>query len=339
MTDHDYMRRALQLAELGLGNVSPNPMVGCVIVHDGKIIGEGYHQKYGEAHAEVNAINAVKDHDVLRESTVYVTLEPCAHHGKTPPCANLLVEKHIKRIVIAQNDPFEHVDGKGIAILRNAGIAVEVGIFEREAKELNKRFLTFHEKKRPYVILKWAQTIDGYIARPDYDSKWISNEYSRQLVHKWRSEEDAILVGKNTAKYDDPELTVRTWNGRNPIRILIDKDLKIPPTGKIFNDASKTIIINTKKEEISGHLHWVKMEHIHPEAVLSKLHALKIQSVIIEGGGKVLNDFIVANCWDEARVFESEVDFKVGIPAPKLTIGFKNQSKILNDTLRIYRNG
>ncbi|MEQ8628986.1 bifunctional diaminohydroxyphosphoribosylaminopyrimidine deaminase/5-amino-6-(5-phosphoribosylamino)uracil reductase RibD [Ekhidna sp.] len=337
MDDSRYMQRALELAELGRGSVSPNPMVGCVIVHQGKIIGEGYHKKYGEAHAEVNAIHSVNDHSIFPESTVYVTLEPCAHHGKTPPCADLLIEKKIKRVVVACRDPFDQVDGKGIEKLQKAGLDVELGILEKEAIELNKRFLTSVQKERPYVILKWAQTSDGFVARENYDSKWISNSYSRQLVHKWRTEEDAILVGKNTAIHDDPLLTSREWKGNNPIRVLLDSNLEVNKTFNLFNEDAPTLILNSIKEEKAGNIEWIKTDMNNPWSVLRKLHERKIQSVIIEGGSQVLNSFINENCWDEARVFTSETTFGNGIAAPEIEGKVEKEETIFADQLTIYR--
>lgn len=332
------MQRALELAKLGHGSVSPNPMVGCVIVHNNKIIGEGYHRKYGEAHAEVNAINSVQDHSFLAESSVYVTLEPCAHHGKTPPCADLLIEEKVKRVVIASRDPFEKVDGKGIEKLRKAGIEVEVGLMEKEAIEINKRFLTSIQKQRPYVILKWAQTADGFVARENYDSKWISNSKSRQLVHKWRTEEDAILVGKNTAIHDNPSLTSREWVGRNPIRILLDSNLEVKKGANLFDDEAPTLVFNSLKEEESRNVQWIKTELNNPWNVLRSLHERKIQSVIIEGGSQVLNSFINENCWDEARVFTSQKTFGKGIAAPEIDGKITLEETIFDDQLIIYRN-
>jgi len=339
MSGEQYMRRALELAKLGFGTTSPNPSVGCVIERDGKIIGEGFTSPYGGSHAEVNAINDVDDHGLLPESTVYVTLEPCAHFGKTPPCADLLIRKNVKKVVIACRDPFEEVDGKGIEKLKNGGVEVELGMLEKEAIDSNKRFFTYHLSKRPYVILKWAQTADGFIARKNFDSKWISNPYSRQLVHKWRAEEDAILVGTNTAKYDDPELTARDWNGKNPTRVLIDKNLDILASSKIFNDQAKTIIFNQVKNEKENNLVWVKLNEITPAAILEKLYDYKIQSLIVEGGSKTLNDFIDSNCWDETRVFESKSTFEDGIKAPSINGKLIQQQSIEGDQLSIYQNG
>lgn len=338
MNDQHYMNRALQLASLGLGSVSPNPMVGCVIVHDDIIIGEGFHQKYGEAHAEVNAINSVRHQELLPNTIAYVTLEPCAHHGKTPPCANLLVSKKIKKVVIATTDPFDKVDGKGIQILQSAGIEVTVGVLEEQAQELNRRFFTFHEKKRPYVILKWAQTSDGFIARENYDSKWISNAYSRQLTHKWRTEEDGILVGKNTAIHDNPALTARDWMGPNPTRILLDSNLVVPNTSTIFHEDTKTLIINVLKNEKKETNNWIKVDAINPRTVLSNLYREQIQSVIIEGGSQVLNSFIQENCWDEARIFTSHSSFGKGIKSPPIEGTVKSTESVVDDELTILHN-
>jgi diaminohydroxyphosphoribosylaminopyrimidine deaminase/5-amino-6-(5-phosphoribosylamino)uracil reductase len=333
------MKRALELAKLGRGSVSPNPMVGCVIVHNDKIIGEGYHKKYGELHAEVNAINAVIDQSLLSESTAYVSLEPCVHHGKTPPCADLLIEKKLKRVVIACRDPFNQVDGKGIDKLNQADIQVEVGVMVDEAIELNKRFFTSIQKQRPYVILKWAQTADGFVARENYDSKWISNQYSRQLVHKWRTEEDAILIGKNTAIHDNPSLTSREWDGKNPIRVLLDSNLEVNKDFNLFNDAAQTLILNSLEEKKEGNIEWVKTDMNNPWSVLRKLNDRKIQSVIIEGGSQVLNSFINENCWDEARVFTSNNTFENGVPAPEIEGEIVSKESIFADQLTIYING
>lgn len=339
ISDELYMQRALELAEFGRGKVSPNPLVGCVIVHQDKIIGEGYHQQYGKAHAEVNAVSSVKNQDLLTESTVYVTLEPCAHFGKTPPCANLLVEKKVKRVVIAAFDSNSLVGGKGITILKDAGIEVETGLLEKEARLQNKRFFTQIEKKRPYVILKWAQTADGFVARGDYSSKWISNSSSRQLVHKWRAEEDAIMVGKNTAKYDDPALNVRDWVGKNPLRLVIDSKLELPNSLKLFDEAVPTICYNTLKSEEKGTLEYVKLNQgFKVEDILEDLYRRTIQSVIIEGGSYLLNKFFASELWDEARVFTSSNKFGSGIAAPIPTTPVSETIEILEDTLRIYHH-
>ena len=338
INDNQFMRRALELAGLGRGRVSPNPMAGCVVVSDERIIGEGFHQQYGGAHAEVNAINDVGDRSLLPGSALYVTLEPCAHFGKTPPCADLLIRKAVKKVVIAVEDPHEKVNGKGIERLVNAGITVEKNVLRDEARELNKRFFTYCQKKRPYVILKWAQTSDGFIARRNFDSKWISSEYSRQLVHKWRTEEDAVLVGKNTVIHDNPSLTSRDWHGKNPVRILIDKNLEAPENFKLFNDDSRTLIFNLRKEAAAGSNEWIKPGTVTIPAVMEQLYQRNIQSVLAEGGARLLNSLIANNCWDEARIFTSRKIFQDGIPAPVITGTETDVLDILGDRLRILKN-
>ncbi len=241
--DELFMQRAIELAQLGIGAVSPNPRVGCLVVHDNKIIGEGWHQKFGEAHAEVNAINSVKDLSLLKESTIYVNLEPCSHEGKTPPCSDLLIKHQVKKVVIANTDTNPLVAGRGVEKLKKAGIAIMTGVLEKEGRELNRRFFTFMEKKRPYIILKWAQTSDGFIAQKNFESKWITNELSRQLVHRWRSEEDAVLVGTRTASHDNPSLTVRDWSGRNPTRIVIDRFLRLNDKLQLFDKKEKNDLL------------------------------------------------------------------------------------------------
>lgn len=333
------MRRALELAESGRGFVSPNPMVGCVIVNGNQIIGEGFHEIYGGPHAEVNAINSVKNPELLSESTVFVSLEPCAHWGRTPPCANLLVDKGIKKVVIAALDSNPLVGGKGIDILRRAGIEVITGVLEKEARLQNRRFFTQIEKKRPYIILKWAQSKDGFVARSDYSSKWISNARSRQLVHKWRAEEDAILVGKNTAKYDNPSLTVRDWTGKNPLRLVIDQDLELPENLNLFDNMIPTICYNIVKSEKTDNLELVKLKAgFELREILEDLNSRKIQSLIVEGGSFVLSKFIEENLWDEARVFTGTTKFGEGISAPTLNLSPSETLSIQDDTLRIYHH-
>lgn len=338
--DQLFMQRALELAEWGRGFVSPNPMVGCVIVHQGKIIGEGYHQTYGAAHAEVNAILSVDNQELLKESTAYVTLEPCAHWGKTPPCANLLVEKGLKKVVIAAVDSNPLVGGKGIEILKNAGIKVETGVLEKEARWQNRRFFTQIEKQRPYVILKWAQTLDGFVARENFDSKWISNTQSRQLVHKWRAEEDAILVGKNTALHDNPSLNVRDWIGKDPVRIVLDSNLRLPSDLHLFDGSIPTICYNSIKNEILNNLEFVNLGHdFSVKAMLSDLNHRKIQSLLIEGGSLILQKFIQAEVWDEARVFTSKTTFERGISAPVLHQNPQETLSTGEDILQVYYHG
>ncbi len=332
------MLRAMELAQNGLGSVSPNPMVGCVIVHDDKIVGEGWHQKYGEIHAEVNAINSVRDQSLLTESTVYVNLEPCAHHGKTPPCADLLVKSQVKKVVIANVDSNPLVGGKGIEKLQSAGIEVETGVLTEKGRELNKRFFTFIEKKRPYVILKWAQTADGFIARKNFDSKWISGDLSRQLVHKWRAEEAGIMVGTYTAKYDNPRLDVRDWSGNNPIRVVIDKKLSLANDINLFDDSVKTLCFNFEKNKKTENIEWIKIGSSKIlNQVVNHLYSKGIQSVIVEGGAALHQSFIEANLWDEARVFKSKNSFEEGIDAARLFLPHKEEL-IGEDKLLVYRN-
>ncbi|MDO8966479.1 bifunctional diaminohydroxyphosphoribosylaminopyrimidine deaminase/5-amino-6-(5-phosphoribosylamino)uracil reductase RibD [Algoriphagus sp.] len=338
--DHLYMRRALELAEWGRGSVSPNPMVGCVIVYQDRIIGEGHHHQYGGPHAEVNAINSVQNPDFLKAATVYVTLEPCAHWGKTPPCANLLVEKQVKKVVIAAIDTNPLVGGKGIEILKNAGIEVETGVLEKEARWQNRRFFTQIEKHRPYVILKWAQSQDGFVARENFSSKWISGSQSRQLVHKWRAEEDAILVGKNTALHDNPSLNVRDWAGKNPMRIVLDAKLELSQNLTLFDQTIPTVCYNSKKSEIQENLNFVNLgDQFGMHDILKDLHSRKIQSLIVEGGTKVLSQFIENSLWDEARIFTGKVKFGTGISAPILNQNPAETLSIGEDILNIYHHG
>ncbi len=331
-----FMNRAFLLAQKSLGNVSPNPMVGCVIVHDNKIIGEGYHEQYGQAHAEVNAINSVVDKSLLRLSTAYVYLEPCAHHGKTPPCAELLVKHQIKKVFIANRDPFSKVNGKGISILEQANIKVISGVLAKKGSEINRRFFTFHHEKRPYIILKWAQTKDGFIARENYDSKWISNTYARKLVHKWRSEEDAIMVATNTAKHDNPSLNVRSWKGKNPLRIVIDKTLRLENTLHLFDNSIPTICYNLKLNEQQGNLEYVKLAADNfIELLFKDLYHRDIQSIIVEGGSMLLQSLIENKLWDEARVFSSETKFECGIKAPELNAQLIAKQDVFGNELKI----
>nr|WP_294893896.1 bifunctional diaminohydroxyphosphoribosylaminopyrimidine deaminase/5-amino-6-(5-phosphoribosylamino)uracil reductase RibD [uncultured Pedobacter sp.] len=324
MQHEKYIKRALELAKLGLGRVSPNPVVGSVIVYDHLIIGEGYHQQYGEAHAEVNAINQVLANynnadELLQKATIYVTLEPCAHFGKTPPCADLIVKHKIPNVVIGCIDPFGSVNGKGVERLRNAGINVAIGVLEKECLELNKRFFIKVKKQRPYIILKWAQTQDGFFSPADGSQKWISNDYAKQLVHQWRSEEDCVLVGKRTALADNPELNVRLVNGRNPWRAVVDKNLELPAGHYLFDNKIKTFVFNQKKTAVEGNTYFIQIEDFNyywPQYILYQLYLQDVQSLIIEGGAKTLQAFIDADLWDEARVFTSIDFWSEGIKAP-----------------------
>lgn len=346
--DKKYMLRCLELAKNGFGNVAPNPMVGCVIVCEGKVIGEGYHQEYGKAHAEVNAIHSVRDKSLLQKSTLYVNLEPCAHFGKTPPCANLIVEHNIPRVVIGCVDSFSEVSGKGIEKLRNAGIEVTVGILENESLELNKRFFTFHNKKQPYIILKWAETQDGFIdvdrpfdkLRVTIADNWITSPLSKQLVHKWRSEEAAIMVGTTTILNDNPQLNVREWKGKNPIRIVIDLNDRLPQSLNLFDKSIPTIVFSLSKETSTNNLTYVKINDAKTllQEVLNELYKSNIQSVIVEGGATLLQSFIDQNLWDEARVFVGNRKFYTGLKAPILRGKLVTKERIDADDLMFYKN-
>lgn len=331
-----WMRRALELAKNGTGKVSPNPLVGCVIVCDGKIVGEGWHDAYGQPHAEVNAIASVADKSILPESTLYVNLEPCSHHGKTPPCADQIIRHRLKKVVIANEDVNPLVAGKGIRKLRDAGVAVLSGVLAEEGQALNRRFITWMQKKRPYVILKWAETADGFIARKNYDSKWISDEYSRQLVHKWRTEEDAIMVASGTAWHDNPQLNVRNWTGRNPVRILIDRYLKVASNRHLFDGSQPTLCFNTLQAKRKPNLEYIPLQSEDTiTEVLGHLYEKQIQSVIVEGGGQLLTSFLRAELWDEARIFVSPTTFGDGIPAPDIRGITNKQQKLYNDWLKV----
>jgi diaminohydroxyphosphoribosylaminopyrimidine deaminase / 5-amino-6-(5-phosphoribosylamino)uracil reductase len=314
------MHRCLELALKGAGHVAPNPMVGAVLVHDDRIIGEGFHQQYGEAHAEVNCIKSVKEEDkqLITSSTMYVSLEPCAHFGKTPPCSDLIIEKKIPELFIACRDPFKQVNGKGIEKLQAAGVKVTTGILEQEARALNKRFLCFHNQHRPYIILKWAQTADGKIAQDDFSRILISNEFSNRLVHKWRSEEAAILVGTNTARHDDPALTNRLWTGPNPTRVVIDMHLQLPASLQLLDGKVPTIIFNSIQHEERANLRYYQVTEdvsiVHQ--VVNALYQLRMQSVLVEGGAKLLQSFIDEGMWDEIRLIRGNQSAGAGIPAP-----------------------
>lgn len=338
-----YLSRCIQLAKNGLGSTYPNPLVGSVIVHNGKIIGEGWHRKAGEPHAEVHAVNSVKDKSLLKESTIYVSLEPCSHFGKTPPCCDLIIAHKIPKVVIGTIDPFSKVAGTGIQRLRENGCEVTVGVLEKECLELNKRFFTFHNKKRPYIILKWAESRDGFIAPLTKDTKapvWISNEYSRQLVHQWRAEEEAILVGTQTVLDDNPKLDVRDWTGKNPTRIVLDRHGKIDSNYLVNNGKTKTVVITEQENLTIGEN--VSVEMITFDTQLSQkiveiVYRLGCQSIIIEGGRQTLQTFIDDRLWDEARVFVSDTILEKGIPAPQLNrIG--KTTKIKTDQLTIILN-
>ncbi len=342
-THKTYMQYCLQLAKKGLGNVAPNPMVGCVIIHNNIIIGKGYHKKYGEAHAEVNAINSVENKNLLPESTVYVSLEPCSHYGKTPPCCDLLIQHKIKHVVVACLDINPLVAGKGIEKLRAAGIEVITGVLENEAYELNRRFFIYHEKKRPYIILKWAQTKDNFISKISpftREENWITNKESQLLVHTWRAQEQAILIGTNTALLDNPSLTVRLTDGKNPTRILIDKDLKVPITNAVFSNEAYTIVFTDMARTDRDTIVYKKIDFTKNilSQILDILFLLKITSVIIEGGTHTLQSFINMDLWDEARVFTADLDFYVGIKAPVVEGKKLSETMIGNDRLVVLTN-
>ena len=343
MEHETYMLRCLQLAKLGEGNVAPNPMVGAVLVHQNIIIGEGYHQKYGEAHAEVNCIDSVSESNksLICQSTIYVSLEPCAHFGKTPPCADLIIKNNIPNVVIGCRDSYGEVNGKGIYKLQQAGVNVTIGVLEKKAQELNRRFFTFHTKKRPYIILKWAQSADDKIANEDFSALKISSDITNRLVHTWRSEEASIFVGTTTALIDDPSLTTRFWPGNNPVRLVIDRHLKLPLTLQLFNQASKTIVFNEIKNQVVNNVQYFKIgsvENMVPE-ILNALFQLNIQSVLVEGGTKLLQSFIDMNCWDEARVITNDaLTIGKGIQAPLLSNNLlKNKIKLSTDDIVIYQ--
>ena len=334
--DKKYMQVCIDLAIKGFPLAMPNPMVGCVIVNKDNIIGQGHHQKYGTHHAEVNAINSVKNPELLKESTLYVSLEPCAHFGKTPPCADLIIQHKIPRVVIGSLDTFSEVNGKGIKRLKEAGIEVVTSVMEKECREINSRFFTFHEKKRPYIILKWAQTSDGFIAPLDQkEPLWISTKESKTLVHQWRSEEQAILVGRKTAELDNPKLTTREVKGKNPIRIVLDRKHSLEKELDIFNNDAPTLVVN---ETISSEDHLKVDFNNLAQSLVKELHKRDIHSIIIEGGAQTLNTFINSNLWDEARVFTSKKTLTKGIQSPIIQGVITKTESVSDDTLNHYFN-
>jgi diaminohydroxyphosphoribosylaminopyrimidine deaminase / 5-amino-6-(5-phosphoribosylamino)uracil reductase len=333
-SDELFMLRALELAALGEGFARPNPVVGCVITHNGRIIGEGWHRQYGEPHAEVNAINAVTEKNLLPESTVYVTLEPCSHFGKTPPCADLLIKHRVKKVIICNTDPNPLVAGRGIKKLLEAGIAVETGFLAEKGTVLNRRFFTFHQKQRPYIVLKWAQTSDGFLAKPEYETAPVSGALAKNLVHKWRTEEAAILVGTRTALHDNPKLNVREWTGQNPIRLVIDNNLTLPENLHLFDRSQPTIVYNLlRDEQLHENLQLVRLEagNNFLAQLLYHLYQRQIQSVLVEGGTFLLDAFIQNNLWDEARVFRSPKKFGNGIAAPQLSLNTLTETTYIGE--------
>ena len=334
MTAEIYMQKCLDLAQQGMANVAPNPMVGCFIVHDGKIIGNGYHQQYGEVHAEVNAIQSVKDKSLLPFSTLYVNLEPCAHFGKTPPCANLIIECQLPKVVIGCVDTFSEVSGKGIERMQEKGIEVMAGVLKKESRELNKRFFTFQEQKRPYIILKWAESEDGLIAPANQtDPFWMTSKESKKLVHQWRAGEMAILVGTETAIKDNPSLTVREVEGKNPYRFVLDKSLRLPSDLSIFDEAASTFVF-TELAQKENHI--LTDFSFLAENICKSLHQKGIQSIIIEGGAQTLQTFIDANLWDEARVFTAPISIKEGVKAPVLNVKANKSEQVDKDQLTYF---
>ncbi|WP_417429552.1 bifunctional diaminohydroxyphosphoribosylaminopyrimidine deaminase/5-amino-6-(5-phosphoribosylamino)uracil reductase RibD [Halpernia sp.] len=339
MSDEFYMQRCIELAKKALGKTYPNPLVGAVIVYNKKIIGEGFHHKAGENHAEINAINSVKNKSLLPDSTIYVSLEPCSHFGKTPPCALKLKEVGFKKVVIGAMDSHEKVNGEGKKILEDSGIEVVSGVLEKECKELNKRFFTFHTKKRPFIILKWAQSGDGFLDK-DFRPTAIGNSLSKQRVHQSRADEHAILIGTNTALNDNPSLTTREVKGRNPIRILLDFNLKVPSDFNIFNSEAETIVFNSIKEETNGNIKYIKIQKENfLNYLMAKLYELQIQSVIVEGGSFTLQQFINENLWDECVIIKNEnLSLNNGTLAPKFSeIPFKTE-KLRDNLVLFYRN-
>ncbi|MGQ8870438.1 bifunctional diaminohydroxyphosphoribosylaminopyrimidine deaminase/5-amino-6-(5-phosphoribosylamino)uracil reductase RibD [Myroides sp. TSA_177.3] len=340
--DEYYISRCLQLAKQGTFAAMPNPSVGAVIVHDNQIIGEGFTAAYGGAHAEVNAIASVKNQALLKESTLYVSLEPCSHFGKTPPCSDLVIAKQIPRVVVGTIDPFAKVCGMGIQKMKDAGIEVVVGVLEQACQQSNQRFFTFHQKKRPYIILKWAASQDGFIAplhRDEQAPVWLSNAYAKQLVHQWRSEEMAFLVGTNTVLDDNPSLTTRTWYGKNPIRIYLDRQGKISPSFAINQQEEPAICITANRAlQSTAHTqyYYADFDQDLVQQICTILYDLQIMSVVIEGGTQTIEHFIAANLWDEARIFTSDVRLGEGIPAPELpSAGTSKRYTIANNELHI----
>ncbi len=350
MHSHEFfMQRCLQLAALGHGHVAPNPLVGCVIVHDEDIIGEGYHQAFGQAHAEINAINTVADQTILAESTLYVNLEPCSHHGKTPPCVDFILDKGIKKVVIAQQDPNPLVAGKGIQLLKEVGVMVDVGILQKEAREMNRHFTIFHEKKRPYITLKWAESSDGFIAPvatdPEYlNKKKISNPLTNRWVHKLRAGHQAILVGANTAMLDNPQLNLRHWLGLNPLRIVVDPQLRLPSHLHLLDGGTPTLVIHDLKVNAPQSMH-PNIEYAGLDLntnligqLLDLLFAKGIQSLLVEGGKMVLHSFLSTASWDEVFRIVSPTTMHRGITVPRMNTAADSSFHILEDEILIYKN-
>ena len=324
MSASKFMNKCIALAKQGLGNTYPNPLVGSLVVHNGQVIGSGWHKKSGEAHAEVHAIRSVSDRSLLADSSLYVNLEPCSHHGKTPPCTDLIIQSGIRHVVVGMQDPFEKVNGRGIQKLRHAGVRVDVGIEVAACRELNKRFVTTIEKQRPYIIVKWAETADGFFApktKTTNEPVWISNLLSRTLAHQWRAEEQSILIGKQTALDDNPALTTRLHKGPSPIRVLIDPKEEVDRKAKLFNPDQKVIVFTENKSRTEDHIEYVAIDFSANglQQILQTLFQKGIQSMIVEGGSITLQHFIDSELWDEARVFTGQEEFENGITAPNMT--------------------
>lgn len=339
MQDEFYIRRCVELAQKAIGNTYPNPLVGSVIVHNGKIIGEGYHHKAGENHAEINAINSVEDKSLIPESTIYVSLEPCAHFGKTPPCALKIVELGFKKVVIGAMDSHDKVNGKGKKIIQNVGIEVVSRVLEKECIELNKRFFTYHEKRRPFIILKWAESGDRFMDK-DFKPTQISNSLTKQFVHQLRNNEHSILIGTMTALRDNPSLTTREIVGRNPIRILIDIDLKVPTDFNIYSNEAETLVFNSVKESEEGNIKFIKTSRENfIENMLKKLHELQIQSIIVEGGSLVLQQFIDAGLWDETIIIKNKnLVLENGTKAPRFSETPTDTQDFRDNVIEFYKN-
>lgn len=336
------MHRCLQLARMGMGKVAPNPMVGAVLVYKDEIIGEGYHETFGESHAEVNCINSVKEENkkFIKSSRLFVSLEPCAHFGKTPPCSQLIIKENIREVIIGCGDSYKEVAGKGIQQLEEDGINVTTPFLENDCREINKRFFTFHEKKRPYIILKWAQSLDSKIAAAGDERTLISNNFTNKLVHKWRSEEAALLVGTNTALQDNPNLTLRFWPGINPIRVVIDKELRLPEDLNIFNNEAPTLIFNTIKNLRKDNIEWIKISRENLLGQMTnELYQRNIQSILIEGGANTIQHFIDSGLWDESRVItNTKMLIGKGVPAPEVrNFILEKQERIEEDLISYYR--
>ena len=342
LTHEYFMQRCIQLAQNGLGFVAPNPLVGAVLVHDEKIIGEGWHQEYGKEHAEVNCIASVKEEykHLITESTLYVSLEPCNHFGKTPPCSDLILQNGIKKVVVGSGDPNPIVAGKGIQKLREAGVDVIENILKIECDVLNKRFFTFHQKKRPYIIIKIAQSADGFMAPDEAKQVWLTNDISKRLSHRWRADEQAILVGTNTALIDNSSLTTRLWSGKNPTRILIDKNNRVPLSQNIFSLDANTIVVNESKDDSKENIAWVKADFGKniPQQILKMLSEKNIQSLIVEGGLFTIQQFIEVNLWDEARVITAPIRLNKGKASPLFLGTLLESFSLMQDKVEIWQS-